>query len=331
MARIAVLSTAHIHTRSFLENIAAAHDGRVVHGLWDDVAERGRRYAEQFSVPFVADLDQLVHDPSVDGFLICAENTRHRPLLEKAIPLGKPVFCEKPLATADEDAAALLALLERVPTTLFCGYFQPFLPIMQGVARELAAGTLGKITHAGFVNAHHAAYGHWFDNPDLAWFHDPALSGGGALMDMGTHALHLLCSFFGKPTDAWALTANKAGVYPAVDDFGVAHFRFPDGVFGTVNAAWVQTGGIDGLHVVGSEGAIWNTPSGYVLGRPGQTPEPLVPGEARPDRVDRLVAAIRGDLSEEERSTDTRAVFAAVAGMAAAYRAAESGTWQALR
>jgi predicted dehydrogenase len=34
---------------------------------------------------------------------ICAENTRHVPLLKAAIPAGKPIFCEKPFtATAAE-------------------------------------------------------------------------------------------------------------------------------------------------------------------------------------------------------------------------------------
>lgn len=80
------------------------------------------------NAPFVADLDALLADPAVDGFVICAENTRHLPLLRKALPAGKPVFCEKPLVTNTGDLAEVKALLAQYPTTLFCGYFQPFEP-----------------------------------------------------------------------------------------------------------------------------------------------------------------------------------------------------------
>ena len=331
MARIAVLSTAHIHTNGFLEQIEKAADGRALHGIWDDAADRGRRYAEKFKVPFVDRIEQLISDPAVDGFLICAENTRHRPLLEKVIPIGKPVFCEKPLCTTAEDADAILRLLDGLPTVLFCGYFMPFGREFRAVARELEAGSLGQVTHARLVNAHHAAYGRWFDNPDLAWFHQPDLSGGGALMDMGTHAVHALCSFFGPAGAVWAEIANKSGEYPNADDFGVMHIRFKNGVFGTVEASWVQTGGIGGLQITGRQRTIWNTPQGYVMGGPDHPAAPLEMADTRPGGVERLVAAIRGQIDAGELAADREAVFEAVRVMAAAYRSSgEGGKWVAL-
>ena len=89
MPRLAFLSTAHIHTRSFLQSIADRADAECG-AIWDDVAERGRDYAAQFAAPFVEDLDAVLADDRIDGFVICAENTRHLPLLEKVLPLGKP-------------------------------------------------------------------------------------------------------------------------------------------------------------------------------------------------------------------------------------------------
>ena len=96
---IAFVSTAHIHTKGFIEHILKATDGRKVAAVWDDVAERGEKYAKMADAPFVADLSKLLADPKIDGFIICAENTRHLPLLKQVLPVGKPVFCEKPLVT----------------------------------------------------------------------------------------------------------------------------------------------------------------------------------------------------------------------------------------
>ncbi len=91
MARLAFVSTAHIHARPFIEGIVGATDGRTVYAVWDDVPERGLRYAELARARYVPDLGALLRDPAVDGFVICAENTRHLPLLRQVLPVGKPV------------------------------------------------------------------------------------------------------------------------------------------------------------------------------------------------------------------------------------------------
>jgi predicted dehydrogenase len=327
LCRIAILSTAHVHTRGFLDNLTKSTDGRCIHAIWDDVEDRGRRYAEQYHATFTPNLRRLLRDRNVDGFLICAENTRHLPLLKKALAVGKPVFCEKPLTTSVKDARKVTALLKQNPTRLCCGYFQPFSGTMQAVAKMVSDNAFGAITRVKFRNAHHAAYGRWFDKPDVQWFHDPKLSGGGAFMDMGTHAVHLLRTLFGPVAEVWATVRNESGIYPACDDFGVAHFRFQSGVFGTVEAAWTQTGGIGGLEIVGSAQSLWHTGKEYVTGSPKDSPLPVAPLTDRPKTVDRLVAVIRGEVSEAELQVDLAAILDSVAIMEAAYKSARTGKW----
>jgi predicted dehydrogenase len=323
--KIGFVSTAHIHTKGFFENILKATDGRTVGGVWDDVAERGKKYAGMAGAPFVPELDHLLADASIDGFVICAENTRHLPLLEKVLPVGKPVFCEKPLVTSVADLAKVRALQAASHAPLFCGYFQPRIDVIRGAMARV--GEVGKITRVRYRNAHHAAYGRWFDNPDLAWFTNPELSGGGAFMDMGTHAVHLMRTFFGPVREVWAQIGNHAGIYPAVDDYGIAHLRFASGVLGTVEAAWTQTGGIGGLEIVGSEKTIWNNGKNYVI---SGSDEPITPLTDLPNRIDRLVAVIHGKISAEELQKDLEATFDTVAIMAAAYESATTGRWVAV-
>ena len=327
--KIGFISTAHIHTRGFIENILKATDGRQVGAVWDDVGDRGRRYAEMAGAPFVADLPALLADASLDGFVICAENTRHLPLLREVLPVGKPVFCEKPLVTTLPDLAEVRALHARYQSPLFCGYFQPRIDKILPLIGLINAGALGQITRIRYRNAHHAAYGRWFDNPDLRWFIDPALSGGGAFMDMGTHALHLVRTIFGPVKEVWAEIGNHSGIYPTVDDYGIAQLRFASGVLGTVEAAWTQTGGLGGLEVIGSEKSIWNTPAGYVIGNAKGT-EPIAPTTDLPNRIDRLVAVIQGRISAEELRQDLEATFDTVALMTAAYASAEKGGWMSV-
>jgi predicted dehydrogenase len=327
LTNIALLSAAHIHTRGFLQEISERDDCSLV-ALWDDVADRGKRYAEEYGAEFNNDLAAVVSRDDVDGFIICAENTRHLPLLQAAIPVGKPIFCEKPFTTSAADAADALALIQQHDTIVHMGYFQPFAGVMQGVKRVIDSGGLGEITHARFRNAHHAAYGRWFDSEDLAWFSNPDLAGGGAFMDMGAHAVHLLRSFIGQVDSVCASIGNASGIYSTVDDHGIALFRFANGVLGTVEASWVQTGGIGGLEVTGKDGTLFNHPQlGYVIAAPGKDPQPVEEAEPRPTRVERLLASIRGEISREELNDDLQCAADAVAIIEACYASSASGGW----
>ena len=196
MPNIAFLSTAHSHSKSFLAAVAAKEDCQLV-AIWDDIASRGQGFAAQYGADYADELAAVIGRDDVDGFIICAENTRHLPLLQQAIPAGKPIFCEKPFTTTAAEAREALALIKKHDTIVHMGYFQPFSAQMDGVLTHIRSGALGTLTHARYRNAHHAAYGHWFDTPELAWFAAPELAGGGAFMDMGTHAVHLLRSALG--------------------------------------------------------------------------------------------------------------------------------------
>ncbi len=328
--RIAFLSTAHIHTKAFIENLRVSGDGRRVAVVWDDVPERGRRYAAMADAPFEASLDAVIARDDVDGFIICCENTRHLALLRVVLPLGKPVFCEKPLVTSGAQLRELRALVAAHPQTiLFGGYFQIFDAALQSAQQLVAAGGLGEVKRVRYRNAHHAAYGRWFDNSDLAWFAQPELAGGGGFFDMGTHAFHALRSIFGRATEIWADIGNESGAYPQCDDNGVAHLKFACGVKATVEAGWTQTGGPMGLEVVGSERCLWHDGSQYVVARPREPAEPLaLTMPARPFRVERLVAVIRGEMQAEELEEDLNASLDVVEWMEAAYASASTGRWE---
>ncbi len=328
MIRIGLLSAAHIHTRGFLEDISKRDDCELAL-VWDDMPDRGKRYATEYAADYQQDIEKAVQDNDVDAFIICAENTRHLPLLRASIPTGKAIFCEKPFTTSRSDAEEALELVVKHKSILHMGYFQPFDGTMQGVKSVIDDGKLGKITHAKFRNAHHAAYGRWFDSEDLAWFSNPSLAGGGAFMDMGAHAVHLLRSFLGPVSKVSAIIGNSSGIYGDVDDNGVAIFCFKNGVLATVEGSWVQTGGVGGLEITGSEGTLFNHPDqGYVIASPGKETVPVEPRDPRPTRIDRLVAAINGTLSTQELDNDLINSADSVAIMEACYSSSESGEWE---
>ena len=151
-------------------------------------------------------------------------------------------------------------------------------------------------------------------------------------MDMGTHAVHRLCSALGTVDRVMATIGNAAGIYPDVDDHGIAWLSFANGALGTVEASWVQTGGHGGgFEITGSEGTLFESDKGYLVAAPGKDPQPVAEGTARPTQVDRLVAAIKGDLSREELDADLTCAVEAVAIMEACYESNRTGSWVQVR
>ncbi len=327
---IAFVSTAHIHTKMFLDRLAELQNGKSAYAIWDLEESRGKAFAEKYGSRFYSNLDEMLADEGIDGFVICSENTRHLPLLEKAVSLGKPVFCEKPLVTTTRDLTAAKKILEERSAPVICGYFQPFQGDMRRVAEIVRSGLLGEVTRIRYRNAHNAAYGRWFDKPELQWFTNPDLAGGGGFMDMGTHAIHCVRMLFGPVIAISAEIRNYSNEYPEVDDFGIAMIRFKSGVLGAIEAGWTQTGGIGGIEVTGSKQSLWNTQSGYVIGEPKSEPTKIEPLDDGPVRIDRLLAAIEGKLDDNELNLDLECCIDAVKIMEAAYESSVSGKWMAL-
>lgn len=323
MARIAVVSAAHIHTVDYCKDIA--RECGAPHVIWDDDEARGRAYAEQFGSRFEPDLGKVLADPAVDGFAVCSENARHTPLLRRVLPVGKPTFCEKPLAVDPAEADEIAALVAKHGTPFTCGYVRAFTaPNMSSLAFA-RSGALGTPHHWIYRNAHHRAYGRWFDKPDLKWFVDPALSGGGAMMDICTHGLHLLRLYAGPAVAVRASAANLSGAWPQVEDWAMVELRFASGAIGRVEGAWCFPAAPLGLEIIGSKRSLYRVGDEVVCKGPDEEAKPVPAVDGRPYRMGRLFALVRGELSKEETAADLEASVAAVHMMAAAFESVKTG------
>ncbi|MFN8449654.1 MAG: Gfo/Idh/MocA family oxidoreductase [Anaerolineae bacterium] len=80
--RIGILSFAHLHAEGYIRSLRALPDVEFV-GFADDDPERGARFARAFDAHLYPSYDALLAD-HVDGVVICSENARHLPLIEKA-------------------------------------------------------------------------------------------------------------------------------------------------------------------------------------------------------------------------------------------------------
>jgi predicted dehydrogenase len=98
--------------------------------------------------------------------------------------------------------------------------------------------------------------------PHNAWFWDPALSGGGALLDMGCHTIEAARYFFGKEKRvaeviAWGDTMFH-GDKTTAEDNAVLLMRFDTGEMAQSELSWTARGGLDLRNeVYGTEGVLF--------------------------------------------------------------------------
>jgi predicted dehydrogenase len=152
--------------------------------------------------------DELL-EHELDGVVIATPSALHAEQAIAALERGLPVFVQKPLGRSAAEARAVVAAAAGadVPLGVDLSYrhAEAF-----AAARELVrSGELGEVYAAELV--FHNAYG-----PDKPWFRDPALAGGGCVIDLGIHLVDLAvwtldldprevrARLRGEPVETWA-------------------------------------------------------------------------------------------------------------------------------
>ncbi|CAM3532128.1 Gfo/Idh/MocA family protein [Occultella aeris] len=234
---VGILSFAHTHASSYARILAATPGVEVLGtdpGPYDPGTVRGAAFAAEHGVTYVEDVATLLAR-APDAVVICAENTAHRALTEQASAAGAHVLCEKPLATSDADAAAMLAAADAAGVILMTAYPVRFASVFTDLVARVRAGQLGDIYSILGTNNGKMPLA------QRSWFTDPARSGGGALLDHVVHVADLIDALLGEGAEEVHAVTNRilradAGV--DVETGGVVSIRYPSGVIATIDCSW---------------------------------------------------------------------------------------------
>lgn len=187
------------------------------------------------------DYHELLNDKDLDAAIICLPNFLHFPAALAALEAGKHVLCEKPPTM---NGAEMKVLREEATKRKLIYFFSRqfrFTPAMR-TARELVqAGRLGSIYHAKaiFVRSRGIPTGVG------GWFTEKQRSGGGALIDIGVHALDSVWYLMGTPRPV-SVSAQvfrnfehlvKVPVFD-VEDAAFAFIRFDNGAVVQLETSW---------------------------------------------------------------------------------------------
>jgi predicted dehydrogenase len=185
--------------------LAEREDVTVVGGA--DVAEDARAaFVEAVGAPSYADHADLLAEHDPDAAAIVTPHTLHHGQAVDCIEAGTDVHLEKPMVTTTDDAVDLLARAAAADRIVQVGYQRHFSPRYRELRRIVETGRIGPVHTA----ACHLAQD-WISGQEGTWRTDPALSGGGQLIDSGSHLLDALL---------WSTDATPATVAAVTDDWG---------------------------------------------------------------------------------------------------------------
>ncbi|AUX08612.1 oxidoreductase [Halalkaliarchaeum desulfuricum] len=218
-------------------------DARLVGGM-DIDADARARFAEQFDVPTYGDVDELFD--RVDAAFVTTPNRFHEEYAVRAFESGIDVLLEKPLAHTLESAERIADAAADADGFCMLGFHNRFAGSTEAFTHYRREGRFGDITHveANFLRRRGIpGRGSWFTDLDVA--------GGGALVDVGVHALDLALYVMGHPTVVEVSGQTRA-------EFGTSdEYAFVE--------MWGEDCGPDGFDVEDSATAFLRTADGATI------------------------------------------------------------------
>jgi predicted dehydrogenase len=294
-----------------------ATNGAVLQALAEPNEERAAEFLQAYEPKAVcSDFDDLLGDAAVDAVVICLPNHLHFPATLAALRAGKHVLCEKPPTLNGAEMRVLQEEAQKRGLLYFFSRQFRFTPAMRRARELIAADQLGKIYFAEAV---------WVRSRGIplgigGWFTEKKRSGGGALIDIGIHALDSAWYLMGTPRPI-SVSASvfqnfkhlvQAPVFD-VEDAAFAFIRFANDAVVQLKTSWagnltdeIPQGDVFGRElnnctIYGSRATVRLRPFTLFRDVEGKlVDEPLTaPGNAESFelQMENFVAAINGDAA----------------------------------
>ena len=209
------------------------------------------KIAADFKVKAYTQVDDILNDPEVEAVYIATPVSVHLAQIKAAAAKKKHVLCEKPLAMDLKETRSAVAACARAGVFLQEGYMMKFHGAHTTIRQLIEQGKLGKIVYM------RAQLSCWYPRMEGAWRQDPALGGGGSLIDMATHLYDLLEYFAGPAKRVSALTGNLVQDYKS-EDSATTLLEFASGAHATVDTFFCvpDEASRTRLEIYGSRGSI---------------------------------------------------------------------------
>ena len=307
--RLAIIGLDHDAVGDFISRARNREDIQLV-GIVESNQVLVTSYARLFNFNtnfFYSSLQNLLEKTNPQAAAVFTRTSDHRSVVENCATHKMDVLLEKPLSVNMSDALAIAAAVKSSGVQIMVDYETSWFPGIQRAYviadSQHAIGDLKKIVViAGDQGPKEAGCSDEF----LEWLTDPALSGGGALVDFGCYGAGLITWLANdqRPDSVFATSQNlKPDVYNNVEDEATIVIAYPK-LQGIIQSSWNLPFSERSLQIYGNTGYVFVPRMDLLRFRlPGTDESELQlqtqqePGPSTDD-ISNFAAVVRGETKE---------------------------------
>ncbi len=175
-------------------------------------------------------IHSMLNHASIDAAIVCTPPNTHPSLCRELADAGVHVLCEKPIALDYQSALEMIQYAKSQNVLLTMASKFRYVNDMIVAKQLVTSGILGDIllfenTFAGHIDM------------TRRWNSNPAISGGGVLIDNGTHSIDIVRYLLG-PLESIQVIEGKRSQAIAVEDTVRIHAKTVGGTLAAIDLSW---------------------------------------------------------------------------------------------
>jgi len=227
--------------------------GRII-GVDPDAAQRAEVTAKYPDIVTYTDYREMFAQEKPDFVSVCTPNVFHAEHAIAALQAGAHLLLEKPMTMTVAEAELVRAAATAADKQVMIGFSHRLIRSNQQIKQILAEGIIGAPFMIRVRFAHSGPFPGWARTD---WFYRPEMAGGGALFDMGIHAIDLCQWLLGPITSVTSQMATLRKDIP-LDDNAVLALEFGGQALGYIEVGWTSGPGFGGVEIYADNGSIIN-------------------------------------------------------------------------
>jgi len=208
------------------------------------------QYSHLAGVPHHPSMEAMLSAEKLDAVLIVTPHTQHLSQIEAGFAAGVHVAVEKPLCHTVADCNAAIAARDRSGKIGFLSYQRHTQAEYRLIRQKVLGGEIGEVQYASVFLCQE-----WKKFTVGSWRQDPALSGGGMLLDSGSHMLDALLWCTGLQPETVSAFAECRST--PVEINSATSIRFSNGALGTLTVCGDAQAWREEFTIWGDKGSIF--------------------------------------------------------------------------
>jgi len=206
-----------------------------------DISKKALNLAKKMGINRVYnDYKMLLKNDKIDAVIIALPNHLHLPCAKEAAEAGKHILLEKPLAKSVAEGKEIISTAKKNNIKLMVGYAFRFSPSFKALKDKIENGEIGEVQIAYATDVASGPIFHRTERdvprPVPEWWFKKELTGGGALIDLGSHMINLTRWYFGEVNKIEAYLGYKFDFN--FEDHAICIANFTSGTKAIINVGW---------------------------------------------------------------------------------------------